>query len=588
MATIPALRTCALAALLLAMPAHSDALPVPATPPEALHSMMAARHAAQALASPQATQAQLRQAAEQLKELRALLDQEPWIEFGASEPYIYAERLNLGLPLASIYARLGEKDKALEMLEAITGVLLTPALSAALTQDPAFASLKDEPRFQAVLAKMQRGGGIASRNSFSTPFKEQLSKEERIAGLSLFWSEVRQNFANVDLMPEMDWDALYLDYIKKVLDADSTHDYYRVLMQLAPKLGDGHTNIYAPAELHQQFHARPPIQTALVEGKVIVTKILTDDVGTSLAVGDEIESIDGMPVHEYARTRVLPYVSASTEQDRHVRMYTYELLMGAESSPVELTLRNRHGKTSRLSLPRAGWSRPAQQDFAFQVSSDGIAYFHISHFGSAAGVKAFKQALPEILRAKGLILDLRDNGGGSSHYGFEILSYLTGQPLKLPQARVRFEDQSLRAQGGDFVSWRPLKKSALHFEIPAEQRYNGPVTVLIGPKTFSAAEDFASVFQQMGRGELVGEATGGSTGQPLFLQLPGGGTARICIKRDMHADGTEFVGKGIAPTRLVKNSITAIRNGADVVRSAAEQALIRGAATPLAAISSTQ
>lgn len=42
------------------------------------------------------------------------------------------------------------------------------------------------------------------------------------------------------------------------------------------------------------------------------------------------------------------------------------------------------------------------------------------------------------------------------------------------------------------------------------------VVVLTSPRTYSAAEDFASAFDVMRRGLIVGEPTGGSTGQPLF------------------------------------------------------------------------
>jgi C-terminal processing protease CtpA/Prc len=46
---------------------------------------------------------------------------------------------------------------------------------------------------------------------------------------------------------------------------------------------------------------------------------------------------------------------------------------------------------------------------------------------------------------------------------------------------------------------------------------------------------------------IVGEASGGSTGQPLSFNLPGGGTARVCSKHDSFPDGKEFVGVGVTP-----------------------------------------
>jgi len=72
-------------------------------------------------------------------------------------------------------------------------------------------------------------------------------------------------------------------------------------------------------------------------------------------------------------------------------------------------------------------------------------------------------------------------------------------------------------------------------------------------------------FDNMNRGLLIGSPTAGSTGQPLTFRLPGGGMARICVKRDTYPDGREFVGTGIAPQKLVVMTVDALRSGRDPV-----------------------
>jgi len=74
----------------------------------------------------------------------------------------------------------------------------------------------------------------------------------------------------------------------------------------------------------------------------------------------------------------------------------------------------------------------------------------------------------------------------------------------------------------------------------------------------------------------VGEATGGSTGQPLVFRLPGGGLERICVKRDVCADGREFVGKGIQPTIEVARTPEDFRAGRDAALARAVKELIGG------------
>jgi len=96
-----------------------------------------------------------------------------------------------------------------------------------------------------------------------------------------------------------------------------------------------------------------------------------------------------------------------------------------------------------------------------------------------------------------------------------------------------------------------------------KQYYDKPVIVLISARTFSAAEDFTVAFDYLTRGKLIGQATGGSTGQPIGFNLPGGATARICGKHYTYPDGKEFVGIGIMPDITLNKTIADVINGRD-------------------------
>lgn len=532
---------------------------------------MAARQAAQSLGGAQASPEQLRQAVQQLEALRVQLDQQPWRDFGTAEPALYGERLNIAIPLVQMYARLGQREQALRALESTPRVALIPALSQ-LDKDPALASIKDDPRFKAVMGKMGRGA-IAGRNGLASPYAPTLPLEQRVAGLSLFWSEARHNFANPDLARGLDWDAVYLDYLRKVQKANSTEEYYAILMRLAPLLQDGHTNIYAPEQLADRFYARPPLRTALIEGQVVVEKLLDPRLQDKIGIGDQLLAIDGVDTKAYAEKNVRPLASASTPQDSDARTYSYMLLAGDKAKPVKLTLRNGAGKDYTVTLRRGEKFPSTEPRFPFRMLPSGVAYLRIDEFDSDQGPKAFEQMLPQIRQAKGLILDLRINGGGDSDHGARILSWLVDQPIKPATSRVRYEDQEFRAHSGDYVSWRVLPGDPAPPVRPDDQLYKGPVALLIGPRTYSAAEDFSVMFVQAKRGLLVGEATGGSTGQPLFMQLPGGGAGRICIKRDSFNDGSDFVGSGIQPDVLVRPTLASLRDGSDPALARAEALL---------------
>lgn len=82
-----------------------------------------------------------------------------------------------------------------------------------------------------------------------------------------------------------------------------------------------------------------------------------------------------------------------------------------------------------------------------------------------------------------------------------------------------------------------------------------PTVLLIGHNTASAAEDFLIYADNQKHMTKMGEPTFGSTGQPYLFDLPGGGRARICTKKDTYPDGREFVGVGVKPDIEVKPSL---------------------------------
>jgi hypothetical protein len=249
-------------------------------------------------------------------------------ELGDGNLFLRFRNHDVRMDLAEAYAELGEDDKALDMLDAMQTYVLLPSLAERMKGMPEFKHLAGDRRFEAWLARAEAASRLWSVPAMATPYRERLTVEERLAGLTLFWSEARQNFVYFDHVPRLAWDQVYMDYVPKVMAAQTTADYYRVMMQLAPLLQDAHTNIYPPKELQDAFYSRPPIRTRLMQDRVIVTEVMSVSLAQRIHAGDEIVEIDGVPVRRYAEERVRPFASSSTPQDLDVRMYSYQLLGG--------------------------------------------------------------------------------------------------------------------------------------------------------------------------------------------------------------------------------------------------------------------
>jgi C-terminal processing protease CtpA/Prc len=489
--------------------------------------------------------------------------------------------------LACGYSLLGQKQKSLALLrEIVADTVVDPAQ---IEHDTDFDNIRSEPAYKEILAGARPRWEAQNRfwdsPAMDAPFKENLTEDEKIAGLARFWSEAKYNFAWFEKVPDLDWDAKMIEYLPRVRSTKSTLEYYRVMMEFAALLRDSHTNVYPPPQLQDDLWSRPAIGIALVEGRVLVTRVLSDEALSAAGVrrGVELIAVDGLPVREYAARFVMPVVSASTGQDRENRAFAASgLLGGPRDSKVRLQFRDEGGKTFEVSAARLTPSELRKRDtgpqkgrFEFRMLDDGrIAYVALNTFGDGGIVTDFEKAWPEVRKAPALILDVRANGGGDSGFGSQILGYLVAKGGDAEATRMRVYRPAYRAweSGGGGEEWQ---NQTWTVDAKPGEGYKGPIVLLTGPGTFSAAEDFASSFDMLKAGIILGEPTAGSTGRPLSFRLPGGGSGRVCTLQCRYADGREFVGVGVLPKIRVTPTVADFRAGKDTVLESA-QAYLRG------------
>jgi C-terminal processing protease CtpA/Prc len=327
-----------------------------------------------------------------------------------------------------------------------------------------------------------------------------------------------------------------------------------------------------PRDLAQKHEAKPPLATTLAEGRVFVRHAGSAKlVELGLEPGVEIVAVEGRSPREHAEASFGRRICASTPQDRDVRLLSYQLLRGDADQPVRLTIIGRDGKERQVDVARGGYTdAKTEARYSFDVLAGNIAHVALRSCEGDDLVKQFEADLPRLLACDALVLDIRDNGGGNSNVGYGFLAALTDQPFSTSRWATPLYRPAYRAWGRP-TEWHTGKSETR--QPRAGDRFLKPVALLIGPRTFSAAEDLAVAFDAMKRGPLVGEATGGSTGQPLSFPLPGGGSARVCSKRDTYPDGKAFVGVGVQPTQAVTPKAEDLRVGRDTVLEAALQLL---------------
>ncbi len=417
---------------------------------------------------------------------------------------------------------------------------------------------------------------------------DTVSVERKIAGLALVWQEANYNFAHFALKPDLDWDGAFEEAIGRVLETTADYDYIRELQRFVALLGEAHTNMEPGPGFRETHGGHPAVELEEIERKPIVvnTDVTLADV---IPVGSIITAVDGVPVDEYLAAHVFPYLSASTDHYRWraaIRGNKWRvvgLLIGDVGTLVNLTIETPGGGKKDVGLERieggavVDWQHPRRGEapiLEFQRLQDDIVYFALNTFNEAEVVAEFEKHLDELSSARGVILDVRNNGGGNSSHGWHIGKYFSEVPLEGSHWRTRENRSSYKAWGR--FSDNPKTRSYYEMDAwfapdvftvinPPERTFIVPTAILLGPSTYSAAEDFLSFMRAVPHAVFVGQSSAGSTGQPLAFQVPGGGWAGITSKHDRMPDGTEFVGYGVKPDVEIQQTVDAFRSGKDLV-----------------------
>jgi carboxyl-terminal processing protease len=417
---------------------------------------------------------------------------------------------------------------------------------------------------------------------------DKITVNEKVFWLSQIWSEAKYNFVNMDRLT-FDFDSLYKAFIPQVLATKNDYEFYATLKKFLAFLRDGHTQVSDNGQFYR-YMDYVPVTFRDFDKRVYIVSVRKDIGLDSTWVGAELTAINDIPTTQYLESNVFPFISASTEQ--HLWMQgVYRLHSDVKDRPFRGTIQKRDGSIEKIVLQHNGEEMRTDKDqywgplheYSSEITilkwlPDSIACVSYNRFApEQEAINAFDRIAPELTKARGVIIDLRTNGGGSTTVGWQLQKYLTKGNYFLNYAwETRINDGAGKANGNWLDEYRDyFLNKACRFEKPDTvfvsdtlRRISCPVVILIGRYTFSAAEDFlVNIYELPNRPVLIGEETGGSTGSPLLVPgLPGGGYARICTRRICYPIGmNRFVNSGINPDIEVKQTIEEYLNGNDIV-----------------------
>ena len=200
----------------------------------------------------------------------------------------------------------------------------------------------------------------------------------------------------------------------------------------------------------------------------------------------------------------------------------------------------------------------------YRVLDDNIGYVRCASFETPIGEGNLNEVLSYLALCRGLIIDVRDNGGGSLTYAEMLAGRFVHE-----KTLVGYMQHKTGTGHDDFSSLE-----ARYLEPSSKIRWHKPVCVLTNRSVFSAANDFAVMMSALPNVQIVGDHTGGGSGLPMSSSLPNGWSVRFsaCPMYDANGRHTEF---GIAPDVSVSLTAADEARGFDSMIETARKLLIK-------------
>lgn len=329
------------------------------------------------------------------------------------------------------------------------------------------------------------------------------------------------------------WDKVKSKYVKQpVKDTDL---FYGALQGLVAGLGDPYSVYFSPKpatdfmkSLSGKFSGIGA-EIGIKNNQLVVVAPLpgTPAAKAGLRPGDKILAID-------KKVTIGMDVNTAVENIR-----------GSATSSVTLTImRSGWGKPSDVVIHRANINVPA---VLTAVKPGNIAYLRVMQFNDDT-MPQFSKAIDALRaqKAKGLILDLRNNPGGYLDVAVAMASEWFSEGVVVSE----------KFSGG---------KENTHETIGRHRLQGLKTVVLVNGGSASASEIVAGALQDHKVATLLGEKTFGKGSVQDFESLPDGSALKITVAEWYTPNGNNINEKGITPNVLLKENFEKEKVGEDVM-----------------------
>ena len=187
-------------------------------------------------------------------------------------------------------------------------------------------------------------------------------------------------------------------------------------------------------------------------------------------------------------------------------------------------------------LGRASTDYRTAAGLKYKILKDNIGYIRYESFADPIGNGNLDEVLSYLAICNGLIIDVRDNGGGNATNSARIASRFTNEKVL-----TGYICHKTGTGHNDFS-----KPYAIYLEPANGVRWQKKAVVLTNRRSFSATNDFVNHMRCLPNVTIIGDKTGGGSGMPFTSELPNGWSVRFSASPHFDAE-MKHIEFGIEP-----------------------------------------
>ncbi|HNX88239.1 MAG TPA: S41 family peptidase [Paludibacteraceae bacterium] len=189
-----------------------------------------------------------------------------------------------------------------------------------------------------------------------------------------------------------------------------------------------------------------------------------------------------------------------------------------------------------------------------KIANGKVGYIYYGSFSDSFSNENINQIFNSFSSCLGIIVDVRNNGGGMLSYAEQLASYFFDK-----KTLTGYLSHKTGTGHSDFSTPTPL-----YIEPNDKVKWNKKVMILTNRMSYSATNGFVNIMKYAPNSTIIGDQTGGGGGLPFSSELPNGWMVRFSSSPMYDAD-MQNIEWGIKPDIQVNMNAEAEARGYDTI-----------------------